>query len=111
MSNIGSDGEFNEKVHQAIDEALSEMLGQTVLHALYTHLRNQYDISRDELPYRLETLYQVLGNIFGVVGAKTIGNDVARKLYHMLDLNFTQTSNFTLKDYIDQAKRMLSQRK
>ena len=50
-----------------------EVLGATVLDGLYAALKSKYDITRDELPYRTETMYQILEGAFGVFGAKTIG--------------------------------------
>lgn len=72
----------------AIDETIVEVLGHTVLNTLYMVLKTKYGISRDELPYRTGTMYQILETNFGVRGAKTIGTHVARKFYKKLGLTF-----------------------
>jgi len=69
--------EFNTVLLEAFDQAICEMLGATVLQALYDRLAKRDDVSRDELPYRLETAFEQLEQVFGVKGAKTIGRAIA----------------------------------
>ncbi len=108
---FSSQRDFNQKVLKSIDDLLSELLGRRNLETLYAHLKDHYDIGPDEIPYRLSVLYQVLETKFDVIGAKTIGDDVARKLYGRLNLTFVQTPNYALEDYIEQAKKTLSGRR
>jgi len=107
-SRLPPTADFTGQIVLAIDDTVRAVLGQSVLDALYEHLRTHYDIGPEELPYRLDTLYDVLENVFGVFGAKTIGHRVARNLYTRLGLRFEDMENYTLHDYIDQAKRTLS---
>lgn len=100
--------DFTGQIVLAIDDTVRELLGQKILDALHQHVKTHYDIGPEELPYRLDTLYDVLENVFGVFGAKTIGHQVAKNLYVRLGLRFEDTENYTLHDYIEQAKRTLS---
>ena len=59
------------------------------------------------MPYRIETLYEVLENSFNVYGAKTIVSDIARKFYSALGLEFHVHDGYSLSDYLKQAKKEL----
>jgi hypothetical protein len=99
--------DFNREVANAIDAALYEILGQTTLEVLYGHLKDHYCIGSDEIPCHLPTVIKVLEKMFGAVGTKAIGSDVARKLYAQLGLRFVERSNYSLKDYIEEALKLL----
>ena len=92
--------DFNAEVTRAIDAALSEILGERVLVVMYRHLKDHYDIDADEIPYHLTTIIRVLEEMFGAVGIKAIGSDVAKRLYSQLGLRFVERSNYTLNNYI-----------
>jgi len=62
-------------------------------------------VTRDELPYRLEMAYEILREIFGIQGGRTI----ARRLYEKLGLRFEEVPKFELMDYVEIAKNKLSQ--
>jgi len=100
--------DFNETLCSAIDETIVEVLGDAVLVALYSVLEDRYAITRDELAYRTDTLFQVLETTFGFRGAKTLGNRIAQKLYRQLDLAFHDREGYTLLDYVEDAKEMLA---
>ena len=78
-----------------------------MLPPLYDALEKQHAITRDELPYRLETFYSVLENVFGLRGSRTIENRIIRKFYHSLDLPFGTVDGYTLKDYVDAAREKI----
>jgi len=99
--------EFNELFCQAIDESISEILGANVLAALYAFLEKQHAVSRDELPYRLETMYAVLENVFGFRGSRIIEKHIIRKFYHNLNLPFSTVDGYTLKDYVEAARKKI----
>jgi hypothetical protein len=96
--------EFNDEVKLAIDDAISAILGQQVLKALYAHLQEHYDITRDEIPYRLDTLFDALENTFGVKGALTLGRVIAKRFYARMGLQFVELGNYKLQDYLEDAK-------
>jgi hypothetical protein len=88
----------------AIDETIVEVLGVDALHSIYTRLRDEHSVTRDELPYRIETLYNVLENSFEVFGAKTLGTVIAEKFYAALGLTFYNHDCYSLSDYVQYAK-------
>jgi len=94
---------------EALDEVINEMLGFEVLRSLYTALEKQYDVTKDELPYRLETACEILNEVFGVKGATTIRKSIVRRLYQKFDLEFDEVAGFRLMEYVEIAKRKLAQ--
>ena len=92
---------------ETIDETITALLSRTVVDALYAHLEAIYSISRDEVPYRLDTLFTTLEKIFGVRSSQTITKAIARKFYLKLGLQFTDNPSHTLLEYVDEAKMKL----
>lgn len=68
---------FDQLFLEAIDEVLSS-LGEPVKNHLYTHSKNDFLISKDELPQKIEEFSNFLFRIFGS-GA------------HHLEIKFMQT--------------------
>ena len=95
---------------RAIDGTILGIVGEDVLRSLYKHLSDRYDISPDELPYRLDTLFEAVEDTFGVRGARTLGKAIARRFYFDHGLHFVETEGDTLQDYLEQAKRQLERR-
>jgi hypothetical protein len=96
--------EFNDALVESIDETITDLLSRGVVDALYAHLQTNHSISRDEVPYRLDTLFTTLEKIFGVRGSQTITRVIARKFYLKLGLEFTDYRTRTLLEYFDEAK-------
>ncbi|HUK51540.1 MAG TPA: hypothetical protein VLV18_10920 [Terriglobales bacterium] len=63
---------------------------------------------QDEIPYQLDTLFGILENVLGVPSAKTIGWAIARDFYSRVGIPFKAKENYTLKDYLDIAKKNLA---
>jgi len=95
--------EFNDALVESIDETITALLSRTVVDALYAHLQAIYSVSRDEVPYRLDTLLTTLEKIFGT-SSQTITKAIARKFYLNLGLEFTGNPRRTLLEYVDEAK-------
>ena len=103
--------EFNDALVDAIDETIREVLSPQVLDSLYVALKKRFDVGRDELPYRVETLYELLAEFFGVVGSRTLSRGIARRLFQKLDLEFKNLSEVGLEGYVEEAKRQLDRQR
>jgi len=103
--------EFNSEVKYAIDGAIFSLVGGGVLAALYKNLKEHYDITPDEIPYRLDSVFETLEHTFGVKGARTLSRVVARRLYFRLNLQFVEKENYRLQDYLEDAKKKLKLKK
>ncbi|HKM77596.1 MAG TPA: hypothetical protein VJZ03_00845 [Candidatus Bathyarchaeia archaeon] len=99
--------EFNKLFCQAIDQSISEMIGSSGLSSLYSALENYYSITRDELPYRLETVYSVLESVFGIKVTHTIEKRIVRRFYDTLDIPFTKIVGYTLQDYVEAVRKRI----
>jgi hypothetical protein len=99
--------EFNDALVESIDETITALLSGAVVDALYAHLQTNYSISRNEIPYRLDTLFTTLEKIFGIRSSQTITKAIARKFYLKLGLEFTANPSGTLLEYVEEAKMKL----
>ena len=99
--------EFNDALVDSIDESITDLLGRAVVDALYAHLQTSHAIARDEVPYRLDTLFTALEKIFGVRSSQTITKAIARRFYLKLGLEFTGNPSRTLVEYVEEAKMKL----
>jgi hypothetical protein len=102
--------EFSDEVRRAIDDAIRGIVGVNVLQSLHKHLKNRYDITPEEIPYRLDTLFQTLEYTFGVAGAGTLAKAIANRIYLKYNLQFPETHGYTLQEYLEQAKKQLAER-
>jgi hypothetical protein len=93
---------------ESIDETLTGLLSRKVADALYAHLQAAHSISRDEVPYRLETFCSAFDSIFGS-SHKTICRAIARKFYVKLGLTFFDNPSRTLIEYVEEAKMKLGE--
>ena len=100
--------EFNSTLLEAIDESIGELIGERVLKSLYSLLQKHYDVTRDELPYRLDTVYKLLREVFGIHATGTISKRIIRRLYLKLNLEFEDSADLGLKEYVDIAKNKLA---
>ena len=57
---------FETVVTEAIDDVLSG-LGDANKQAIYRHLKNNYGINKNEIPYKIEDFAQAIEQIFGSV--------------------------------------------
>ena len=100
--------DFNRVLASVIQNTISELLGKGVVEPLYAHLQKYYSISKDELPAHLTTLHDVLQYTIGQVASTTVERAIARALCARLKVRFRSSSNLTLLEYVDRAKRDLA---
>ena len=72
-------GNFEKLLIEAVDNVFSS-LGDSCKQAIYFHLKDRYNISKHEIPYRIEDFADALEKIFGV-GAKLIEIEIMRALF------------------------------
>jgi hypothetical protein len=87
---------------QAIDEGLL-VLGERVRYAIYYHIESKSHLRRQEIPFRVQAFHEALQDIFGA-GSEVIEKLIARSLYRKIGLSFKAHRNWTLVDYIEDAK-------
>jgi len=99
---------FNDEVKSVLDDTILRLLGREVLGSLAKILRDQYDVTPDEVPYRLQTLFHVLYDVLDEPGIQTIQMITAQRLYEKFSLPFAYLDNLRLEDYVKQAKETLA---
>jgi hypothetical protein len=70
---------FEKLLIEAVDTVFAS-LGDSCKRALYFHLKNCYDISKQEIPQRIEDFDDALEETFGI-GAKLIEIEIMRALF------------------------------
>jgi hypothetical protein len=88
---------------ESIDETITALLSRQVAEAFYLHLQTVHSISRDQAPYKLETLCSIFEKVFGR-SSKTVCKAIARKFYAKLGLTFFDNPGRTLIEYVEEAK-------
>jgi hypothetical protein len=96
--------EFNDILVESIDETITALPSREMVDALNVHLERVHSISKDEIPYRLESLFSTLKKTFGASSSRTICRAIARKFYTKLGLTFLDNPCLTLLEYLKEAK-------
>ena len=104
--------EFNSVLVESIDETITTLLSRQVANAIYCHLEKDHCITKDEIPYRLDTLFSMVEDTLGTPSSKTLSKAVAKNLYTKLELDFPKHKgpNLTLGEYVEEAKIKLRDR-
>jgi len=100
--------DFNDLLVDAIDETVSEVLGDRVNKAFWYHFQSFLGVTRDEMPYRLDTLFTALNTAFGI-GGETLGRMIVRKLYAKVNVPLNYVPNRPLTEYVEELKQKLAQ--
>jgi hypothetical protein len=77
---------FEEVLLEAIDESFS-WLGESEKQAIYFFLEKRYNISKQEIPYRIEEFTEVIEEIFGL-GAKLLEIRIMKNLFSKMGYSF-----------------------
>jgi hypothetical protein len=94
---------FRDVLLQSIDDALL-VPGEIVRAAIYDRVERSYQLKREEIPEKLELFHKALRDLLAA-GGEVLERLIAKNLYRRLDLNFNQHENWTLLDYVDEAKK------
>jgi len=100
--------QFSEALLRAVDDALV-VPGEVVRKAIYQHLEDNYEVRREEIPEKLDTFHKAKQAALGKA-ASVLGRMIARNLYAHLGLNFREYANWTLIEYVDDAKKKLGRK-
>ncbi|HVP16164.1 MAG TPA: hypothetical protein VMT42_02230 [candidate division Zixibacteria bacterium] len=98
---------FQELLLEAVDSALSS-LGDSARQSVYFHLEKKFDITRDEIPSRIEDFDHGLERIFGV-GTRFLEVLIMKKLYEEMGskgkiVRMDQKKEFKFVDYVRAAQ-------
>jgi len=96
-------GRFRKALLEAVDYGLLA-LGERVRQVIYHHIERNYQVKREEIPEKIDAFRKALEGIFGAA-AKVVEKLIAKNLYSILGLNFTENQNWTLVEYVNDAKK------
>ena len=99
--------EFNSETKRAVDGAIYGIMGRDVLKAFHELLKERYHLTPDQIPHRVDAVFEILEHTFGFKGARTISRAIAKRLYYRLNLQLVERPDYTLQDYLEQAKKEL----
>ena len=105
---------FQKLLLEAVDSTLAS-LGNSARQSVYYHLKKKFDISRDEIPSRIEDFDHGLEQIFGV-GTRFLEVLMMKKLYEEMGskgkiLRLDQRKEFNFVDYVRAAQSTYLQMK
>lgn len=99
---------LNEIVSHCVKEGLTEALGSIVVDALFDQMYENYDITLENLPNRLDTFFSVLEGAFGQKTNQVLSRVIARRLYANLSLEFVENPTKGLPEYVEEIRKKLA---
>jgi len=99
---------FNEILVKSVDEAVTELLGEKGRSSLYQHLAEHYDVTRDEIPYRLDTLYAAIEQNLGGRASKILDCEIAKFLSRQISVPLPKTRDYVLQTYLLKARKLVA---
>ena len=99
--------DFNNLLVDSVGEAITDVLGAKVTTAFWQHIQAYLGITKEEMPYRLDTLFSALKDAFGV-GGDTLGRLILKKLYAKVGLPLEYTPDRPLVQYVEELKEYLA---
>jgi hypothetical protein len=97
--------DFDELLMEAVDEGLSA-LGESSKQAIYFHLEKGFNVTKEEIPDKVEVFAVAIEKIFGL-GANFLEILIRQRLYQILDgsLEWNGTKNLTFAKYVAVVRR------
>jgi len=100
--------EFNDLLVDSVTEAISDVLGAKVNDAFWHHYRTHLGIAREEMPYRLDTLFAELKSAFGI-GGETLGRLIVKRLYAKTETPLKYVPGRPFAEYVEALKDILAE--
>ena len=101
-------GEFEAKLVEAVEEALTEF-DVVVKREVLFHLEKRHGIRLGEIPAKIEEFSQGLRDIFGI-GAEVLERRIGRKLAEKLGVEYDRRTNESFSSYVNRLKTAYAQR-
>lgn len=97
---------FRKTLLEAVEEGLSS-LGDSPKQAIFFHLENSFEVSKDKIPANLPKFEKALKKIFGP-GVPYLEKLIVKRLYEKLGLEFQKVEDWDFLEYVDNAKECLT---
>jgi hypothetical protein len=99
--------DFNRFLLEAVDDGLSP-LGSIAKQAVYVHLRKKFDITKEDIPNRIDEFAAAIEEIFGV-GAQLIEIQIMKSLYERVGRfcrHFPKQDHLVFGEYIETTRSL-----
>ena len=80
------ESEFDSLLVDSVDEALTDVLGMQFTDKFFTLLETELQISKPEIPRRLDNFTSVLSTVFGSRAALVMGRAIGETVYTRLEI-------------------------
>jgi len=102
---------FEKLLLETVDEGLSS-LGDSAKHAIYFHLENTFNISKRDIPSKIEEFADALEKIFGL-GAKPIEILIMQRLYEKVGgvVQYPEQKGLVFAEYVAAARQSFLKKK
>jgi hypothetical protein len=94
---------FERLLSESVDDALTDLFGEETKQIIYTWLKSEYRIPREEMPERLGDFDDALTRMFGR-SSRAIRRVIVKRLYSKMRIEFVERTNYGLLDYIADAR-------
>jgi len=94
---------FERLLTESLDDALTDLFGEETKQIIYTWLKSEYRIAREEMPERLGDFDAALTRMFGR-SSRAIRRVIVKRLYSKMRIEFVERTNYGLLDYVADAR-------
>jgi hypothetical protein len=103
--------DFDDILIESIDETLTS-LGESVKQSIYYHLEDKFEISKKDIPKRIEDFANGIEKIFGL-GAHFIEISIMKKLYEKIGvpLEWNEGKELIFINYVEAARKCFMKEK
>jgi len=95
---------FNKLLLKVIDEELKQIFGEAATLMIYSHLRKNYSLKREEIPDKLEIFVKGLEEFLSS-GAHVVEKMVLRKVYSSFGFQCRIKEGYSFTDYVSELKK------
>jgi hypothetical protein len=99
---------FNEIFSHCVKEGLTEALGSVIADALLNQIYENYDLTLEDLPDRVDTFFSILEDAFGLKVSRILSSVIARRLCANLSLEFVDSPTNGLPEYVEEIRKKLA---
>jgi len=99
-----SKDKFDKLLLKVIDEELKQIFGEAATLIIYSHLKKNYSLKREEIPEKLEIFARGLEEFLSS-GAHVVEKIVLRKVYSSFGFQCRIREGYSFIDYMSELKK------
>ena len=99
---------FNEILSLCVKDGLTEALGSVIAGALLDQIYENYDLTLEDLPDRVDTFFSILEDAFGLKASRILSGVIAKRLCANLSLEFVESPTKGIPEYVEEIRKILA---